>query len=431
MVGWDARALGDWADEIDGADAVINLAGRSVNCRYTPSNRRSILESRVDSTRVVGEAVARATRPPRVWLQAGTATVYAHRHDAPNDEATGVLGGSEPDAPDAWRFSVEVASAWERALDGCETPHTRKVVLRSAMMMSPDRGGVFDTLLGLVRLGLGGRAGDGRQYVSWVHDADFVRAVDWLIAHEEVEGPVNIASPEPAAERRVHACPAAGVGRPVRAPGGGVGARSRRGSAGDRDGTGPEEPPGGPGSAAGRRLPVPVPGLVGGCRRPVSPLAAGSPWGVQPRPRRTRIGAVFSKPVANPEINQRRFNRRELRGHPKATRVVLRREFQDNAQRPTRARPIQAADSPRNQRAGGDTMSSRRAVPIFVTFFLLAMDLSTMGEPPANHGSPYRSTREGHWPPPARRPPPPSVVARLGSERLRHGMRVWSVAFCA
>jgi hypothetical protein len=197
VVGWDGRTPGDWSEEIDGADAVINLAGRSVNCRYTPSNRRSILESRVDSTRVVGAAVARASRPPRVWLQAGTATLYAHRHDAPNDETTGVLGGSEPDAPEAWRFSVEVASAWERALDGCETPNTRKVVLRSAMTMSPDRGGVFDTLLGLVRLGLGGRAGDGRQFVSWVHDADFVRAVGWLIAHDEVEGAVNIASPDP------------------------------------------------------------------------------------------------------------------------------------------------------------------------------------------------------------------------------------------
>lgn len=197
VVGWDGRTLGDWTKEIDGADAVINLAGRSVNCRYTPSNRRSILESRVDSTRVVREAIARSTRPPRVWLQAGTATIYAHRHDAPNDERTGLLGGSEPDAPSTWRFSVEVASAWERTLDECETPDTRKVVLRSAMIMSPDRGGVFDTLLALVRLGLGGTSGDGRQYVSWVHDADFVRAIDWLIGHEEVQGPVNIASPNP------------------------------------------------------------------------------------------------------------------------------------------------------------------------------------------------------------------------------------------
>jgi uncharacterized protein (TIGR01777 family) len=197
VVAWDARTLGDWAGEVEGSDVIVNLAGRSVNCRYTPENRRLIRESRVDSTRIVGEAIARATRPPRAWLQAGTATIYAHRLDAPNDETTGVLGGSESSVPDPWRFSVEVATAWERAMDDCDTPHTRKVVLRSAMVMSPDRGGVFDALLGLVRRGLGGRSGDGRQYVSWVHDADFLDAIEWLIEREEVAGPVNIASPDP------------------------------------------------------------------------------------------------------------------------------------------------------------------------------------------------------------------------------------------
>ncbi len=193
---WDARTMGGWAAEVDGSDVVINLAGRSVNCRYTPENRRLIKESRVDSTRAVGEAIARADRPPRVWLQASTATIYAHRYDAPNDEATGVLGGSEPDLPDTWRFSLDVATAWEGAVDECNLPRTRKLVLRSAMVMSPDRGGVFDTLLRLVRFGLGGRVGDGRQYVSWIHDADFIRAVIWLIEHEEIAGPVNLAAPD-------------------------------------------------------------------------------------------------------------------------------------------------------------------------------------------------------------------------------------------
>ena len=188
---------GAWVDEMDGSDVVINLAGRSVNCRYNPENRRLIKESRVDSTRAVGEAIARANRPPRVWLQAGTATIYSHRFDAPNDEVTGLFGGSEPDTPDTWKFSIEVAKAWEDALDGYDLPSTRKVLLRSAMVMSPDRGGVFDTLLRLVRFGLGGRAGDGRQYVSWIHDADFVRAIFWLIEHEEMAGAVNLAAPGP------------------------------------------------------------------------------------------------------------------------------------------------------------------------------------------------------------------------------------------
>src|SRR6202022_2763994 len=136
---------------LEDANAVINLAGKSVNCRYGASNRREILDSRVRSTRVIGEAIAKSMRPPRVWLQASTATIYAHRYDAPNDEATGILGGAEASAPDTWRFSIDVARAWERAADEAATPQTRKVLLRSAMVMSPDKGGIFDTLLRLVR----------------------------------------------------------------------------------------------------------------------------------------------------------------------------------------------------------------------------------------------------------------------------------------
>jgi uncharacterized protein (TIGR01777 family) len=197
VVGWDARTLGDWRGELDGADAVINLAGRSVNCRYHAENRRLILESRVDSTRAIGQAIAQATHSPRVWLQASTATIYAHRYDAPNDEATGILGGAEKDAPDTWRFSIDVARAWEQATNEAQVPQTRKVLLRSAMTMSPDRGGVFDVLLGLTRWGLGGTNGDGRQYVSWIHDQDFIRSIYYLMDHAELEGPVNLAAPNP------------------------------------------------------------------------------------------------------------------------------------------------------------------------------------------------------------------------------------------
>ncbi len=197
VVRWDAATLGDWTAEIDGADVVINLAGRNVNCRYNPENRRAIQESRIHSTRAVGQAIAGAARPPRVWLQASTATIYAHRFDAPNDEATGILGGSEAGVPDTWRFSIDVAKSWEQAADEAGVPQTRKVLLRSAMTMSPDRGGVFDVLLGLVRLGLGGANGDGRQYVSWIHEQDFIRSVYWLINHDELKGPVNLTSPSP------------------------------------------------------------------------------------------------------------------------------------------------------------------------------------------------------------------------------------------
>lgn len=197
VAGWDGMNLGDWKTQIDGCDVVINLAGRSVNCRYTAANRSEILTSRVLSTRVVGQAIAQAVRPPRVWLQASTATIYAHSYDHPNDERSGILGGREPNAPPTWRFSIEVANAWERAFSDAVTPRTRKIALRSAMTMSPDRGGIFDSLLTLVRRGLGGPAGGGRQYISWIHYEDFIAAVRWLIARDDIDGMVNVASPNP------------------------------------------------------------------------------------------------------------------------------------------------------------------------------------------------------------------------------------------
>lgn len=185
---WDGRTLGPWAEAIDGADVLINLAGRSVNCRYDEANRHAIMDSRVDSTRVLGEAIARAARPPRVWLQSSTATIYAHRLDAPNDERSGIIGDG---------FSVGVAQAWERAAEESVPAGTRLVLLRSAMVMSVDRGGVFDVLLGLVRRGLGGSAAGGRQYVSWIHGDDFGRALRFLIEREHLSGAVNIAAPQP------------------------------------------------------------------------------------------------------------------------------------------------------------------------------------------------------------------------------------------
>jgi uncharacterized protein len=192
---WDGRTLGAWAEELDGADVVINLAGRSVDCRYGPKEREEILRSRVDSTRVIGQAISRAKRPPALWLQASTATIYAHRYDAPNDEHTGILGGHEPDAPDEWNFSIDVARAWEQALDEARTPCTRKVKMRMAMVMSATKGSPFHALLRHVRLGFG-RFGDGRQFMSWIHERDFVRAVEWLMRND-IEGAVNLTAPHP------------------------------------------------------------------------------------------------------------------------------------------------------------------------------------------------------------------------------------------
>ena len=197
VLAWNGSTLGDWQREIDGCDVVINLAGRSVNCRYTAANREEILQSRVLSTRVVGHAIATAAHKPRVWLQASTATIYAHRYDNPNDEHSGILGGNESSAPDSWRFSIDVARAWERTFEEAVTDGTRKVAIRSAMTLSPDPGGIFDTLLGLARHGLGGRAGHGRQFMSWIHYEDFIAAVLWLIERDDIDGAVNVAAPNP------------------------------------------------------------------------------------------------------------------------------------------------------------------------------------------------------------------------------------------
>ena len=197
VVVWDARTVGPWSTELDGADVVVGLAGRNVNCRYTPENRREIFDSRVESARVVGQAIARCLHPPKVWLQASTATIYTHRFDAPNDDVTGVIGGRETDVPQSWRFSIEVARAWERAATDNVTGATKLVLMRSAMVMSPDKGGIFDMLERLARFGLGGSVDGGKQYVSWVHDRDFVRALYWLIEHRELSGAVNVASPNP------------------------------------------------------------------------------------------------------------------------------------------------------------------------------------------------------------------------------------------
>ena len=202
---WDAQELGEWASAFEGADVVINLAGRSVNCRYNAKNRREIKNSRILSTSIVGRAISNCVRPPRLWLNASTATIYRHSVDRAMDE-TGELGGDELDAPRRWRFSIDVATSWESTFFAADTPRTRKIALRSAMTMSPDSGGVFDALLRVVRWGLGGASGSGEQYVSWIHDVDFIRAIEFLVADEELSGPINITSPFPLPNRDFMCC---------------------------------------------------------------------------------------------------------------------------------------------------------------------------------------------------------------------------------
>jgi uncharacterized protein (TIGR01777 family) len=200
VVAWNGHGPDRWVNELNGADVVINLAGRSVDCRYLRMNRREILESRIVPTRILGEAISEARNPPRLWMNASTATIYRHSLDQEMDEDTGEYGGCELDAPREWSFSVDVASQWEETFFQAKTPGTRKIALRSAMVMST-HGGAFPALLRLVRLGMGGAAGSGKQFVSWVHESDFVRAVEHLIWREDREDVVNIASPQPLPNR--------------------------------------------------------------------------------------------------------------------------------------------------------------------------------------------------------------------------------------
>ncbi len=198
IVNWDGETTeGNWVQELEGADVLLNMAGFTVNCRYNKTNQERILESRTRSTKILREAVQSLATPPPVWMNASTATIYRHALDRPMDEATGELGGNEPGAPPKWNFSIKVAKEWEREFFKGELPGVRRVALRSAMTMSPDKGGVFDVMRGLVAVGLGGTNGSGKQYVSWIHEADFIEAIQFILAHEELDGPINLCAPNP------------------------------------------------------------------------------------------------------------------------------------------------------------------------------------------------------------------------------------------
>jgi NAD dependent epimerase/dehydratase family enzyme len=214
-VHWDGASEGPWTETLEGADVCINLAGRSVNCRYTPENCAAIYNSRIATTRLLSQVIARLADPPWLWLNASTATIYRHAPaeliDRPMDEATGELGGREllsrnrrgrsRRVPETWNFSIQVAKDWEAAFFETPAPRTRKIAMRSAITFSPVPGNAFAVLSNLVRLGLGGKQGNGGQFVSWIHERDFARAVEFLIHREELAGPVNIASSHPLPNR--------------------------------------------------------------------------------------------------------------------------------------------------------------------------------------------------------------------------------------
>jgi NAD dependent epimerase/dehydratase family enzyme len=204
---WDGLTLGPWVETLEGADVCIHLSGRSVNCRLTARNRRALRDSRIGPTLLLHRAFAELRNPPRVWMNASTATVYRHSLDEPMDEA-GEIGGNEliganelmgagRRAPEKWNWTIQLVKDWEAAFFETATPGTRKVALRTSLVFSPVAGNVFTVLSRLARIGLGGTQGNGRQMVSWMHEADFARALEFLIAREEIDGPVNLAAPHP------------------------------------------------------------------------------------------------------------------------------------------------------------------------------------------------------------------------------------------
>ncbi|GGK76219.1 TIGR01777 family oxidoreductase [Rufibacter glacialis] len=188
QVYWDAATpTGDWVQHLDHADLLINLTGKSVNCRYTEKNKREIISSRVQATYALGEAIRFVQNPPRLWMNAASATIYRHAQDGPQDELTGEVGTG---------FSVDVCCQWENAFYAQHTPTTRKIALRLAIVLAKE-GGVMPYYLNLARLGLGGRQGNGLQCFSWVHAQDVIQSIEFLMRHEELEGDFNIASPKP------------------------------------------------------------------------------------------------------------------------------------------------------------------------------------------------------------------------------------------
>ncbi|MFJ6158860.1 TIGR01777 family oxidoreductase [Pseudarthrobacter sp. NPDC092184] len=208
--GWTVRTIGRrgakgapsaaWGDDdvrlaraLDGAELLVNLAGRSVSCRYSDRNKAAILESRVSTTAALGRAIALCRQPPSTWLNASTGTIYRNAVDRPQSEGDGELGTG---------FSVDVARAWEAELDAAVAPGTRKIPLRIAIVLGRG-GGALRPFANLARLGLGGRMGPGTQKFSWIHVEDLYRCVRFLHARKDITGPVNVASPDVVTNREL------------------------------------------------------------------------------------------------------------------------------------------------------------------------------------------------------------------------------------
>lgn len=184
---WDGKNLGDWANELEGADVLINLAGKSVNCRYNEANKAAIYASRLESTTLLGKAIEACKNPPKLWINAASATIYRHSLDEPMTESNGEIGNG---------FSVDVCQKWEKSFFDFQLTNTRQVALRTAIVLGK-KGGVMIPFKRLTQLGFGGNMGSGQQQFSWIHIEDVCRSIELIIENESLNGAINISSPNP------------------------------------------------------------------------------------------------------------------------------------------------------------------------------------------------------------------------------------------
>ncbi|AZB10760.1 TIGR01777 family protein [Chryseobacterium sp. G0162] len=184
---WNAKTIGEWKNILEEADVLINLTGKSVDCRYDEKNKAEIYESRIDSTRILQEAVNRCSVSPKIWLNASSATIYVHSEKHLNTEDNGIIGDD---------FSMNICKSWESEFFRIQNEGIRKVALRTSIVLG-NNGGAFPKLKMITKLGMGGKQGRGNQMVSWIHIDDFCRAIDWVIQHKNVEGSINITAPAP------------------------------------------------------------------------------------------------------------------------------------------------------------------------------------------------------------------------------------------
>lgn len=182
---WNGRTKGEWSKWIDIAETVINLTGKSVDCRYTEQNKNLILSSRIDSTRLLGQLIAESSTPPKLWINASTATIYRHSEDKVMTEENGEIGND---------FSMNIAKSWEKEFYSHHTPQTRKVALRTSLVLGAN-GGVYPVLSRLVKFGLGGKQGNGKQKFAWLHIQDFIRIVDFVSKQTHIKGSINTTAP--------------------------------------------------------------------------------------------------------------------------------------------------------------------------------------------------------------------------------------------